>query len=189
VDRDREERDASRDESEIAVSADEMFERVYTELRGLAAAKLSRERSGHTLSATGLVHEAYLRIGGGDRRWVNRRHFFGAAAEAMRRILVDHARKRNAGKRGGGHLKRTQFHESGLADENAGVPSDEVLAVHEALDRLAERAPEAADVVKLRYFAGLTMPEIGEVLGCSLSTVERHWTYARTWLFAHIEGD
>jgi len=166
--------------------ASEMFERVYTELRSLAAAKLSRERRGHTLNATALVHEAYLRLGGPDQEWQNRRHFFAAAAETMRRILVDHARRRNAGKRGG-DLERTQLHESQLVAPDAA--GDQVLAVHEALHQLAERAPEAAEVVKLRYFGGLTMPEIAGVMGHSLSTVERHWTYARTWMFAKIKAE
>ncbi len=163
-----------------------MFERVYTELRSLAAAKLSRERSDHTLDATALVHEAYLRLGSPDKEWENKRHFFGAAAEAMRRILVDHARRKQAAKRGG-DLDRTQLHESRIAAPDG--TSDELLAVHEALDRLAQRAPEAAEVVKLRYFTGLTMAEIAEALAIPKRSAEEHWTFARAWLHKQIEEE
>ena len=169
-----------------SVSADELLPVVYEELRKLAASKMSREASDHTLQATALVHEAWMRLekpGGG--RWDSRAHFFGAAAEAMRRILVDHARKKLAAKRGGGAR-----HEA--LDESAvemAVPADELLAVHEALDQLAEEDPRAAELVKLRYFVGLTMGEAAVVLGMGKRSAENLWTFARVWLHRVIRSE
>jgi RNA polymerase sigma factor (TIGR02999 family) len=150
---------------------------VYNELRKLAAAKLSRENPGHSLDATALVHEAYLRLVG-DQRFDGRAHFFAAAAEAIRRILVEQARRRQAAKRGG-QSRREAVDPDRLA---APAPDDELLALHEALDRLAEVHPEKAELVKLRYFAGLTADQAATALGISPSTADRHWNYARAWL-------
>jgi RNA polymerase sigma factor (TIGR02999 family) len=156
---------------------------VYDELRLLAAARMAAEPSGHTLDATALVHEAYLRLAGpaGDARFANRAHFFAAAAEAMRRILVDHARRRHAAKRGGG--VRAAFDPTQLP---APCHDAEVLAVDDALDRLAATEPRAAELVKLRYFAGMTVPEAAAALGVSARTVDAWWAYARAWLEADL---
>lgn len=158
-------------------AAADLLPLVYDELRKLAAAKLALEKPGQTLEATALVHEAYLRLVG-DQRFEGRGHFFAAAAESIRRILVDKARRRQAA-RHGGQLQREPLD----ADRIAGpVPDDELLALHESLDRLAESHPEKAELVKLRYFAGLNADEAAAVLGISPSTADRHWTYARAWL-------
>jgi RNA polymerase sigma factor (TIGR02999 family) len=164
-------------------AADELLPLVYRELRRLAAAKLARERAEQTLQATDLVHEAYLRLvgGGAERSWDNRRHFFAAAAEAMRRILIERARRRQAARHGGGR-RRIELDE-GLAVQE---PRDDLLALDEALTRLAEKQPIKAELVKLRFFAGLTTPEAAQALGISLATAERHWTFARTWLYAEL---
>jgi RNA polymerase sigma factor (TIGR02999 family) len=157
---------------------------VYDELRRLAAAKLAQEKPGHTLQTTALVHEAYLRLmptdAGNQPHWQNRAHFFSAAAEAMRRILVDSARRKRALKRGGGQ----QRVEVDPADSTVGPADIDLLALDEALRRFAAIEPQKAELVKLRFFAGLTMQEVAESLGISLATAERHWTFARTWLFA-----
>ena len=158
-------------------AAAELLPLVYDELRKLAATKLSHEQPGQTLDATALVHEAFLRLVGGQR-FEGRGHFFAAAAEAIRRILVEQARRRQAVKRGGQH-RREELDPDLVA---APAPDDELLALHEALDRLAAAHPEKAAVVKLRYFAGLTADQAAEALGISSSTVDRHWTYARAWL-------
>jgi RNA polymerase sigma factor (TIGR02999 family) len=156
---------------------------VYDELRRLAAQKMAHEAPGQTLQATALVHEAWIRLGG-DRQpvWQNRAHFFGAAAEAMRRILIDNARRRKAQRHGGG-AEKVNLDSVELA---AGMPDDELLAVHEALGRLEQDDPEKAEVVKLRFFAGLTLPETARTLGISVPTAKRRWTYARAWLYREI---
>ena len=160
---------------------------VYGELRRLAALKLRDEVSGHTLEATALVHEAYLRLVGNPQgqHWDNRRHFFGAAAEAMRRILVESARRRNSVKRGGGVTRQ----ELESIDVPAPERSDEVLAVDAALDKLAVEDPRGAELVKLRYFAGLSLPEAAAVLDISPRTADRVWAYAKAWLHREIAGE
>ena len=163
-------------------AADQLLPLVYDELRRLAAKKLARERPGQTLQATALVHEAYLRLLGGDEAqgWDGRRHFFAAAAEAMRRILVERARRKRRGKHGGGLLHQ----DSNLDDMPGPETRDplEVLAVNEALDQLAQKAPRKAELVKLRYFLGCTMAEAAQVLGIAQSTAEDDWTYSKAWL-------
>ena len=155
---------------------------VYEELRKLAAIRLAREAPGHTLDATGLVHEAYLRLVG-DQQFENRGHFFAAAAEAMRRILVEIARKHKTAKRGA-NLLCDDLDPDRIA---APVPDDELLALDEALEKLAAKDPQKAELVKLRYFAGLTADEAAAALGISPSTADRHWFYARAWLKRAIE--
>jgi len=153
---------------------------VYDELRRLAAERLAQERPGQTLQATALVHEAYLRIVGPDpgKRWDGRGHFFAAAAEAMRRILVENARRKSRQKRGG-HLDRCELDCDAIA---APVPADDLIALDEALDKLARLDPPIAEPVKLRYFADLTIPQAAEVLGISPRTADFHWKYAKVWL-------
>jgi RNA polymerase sigma factor (TIGR02999 family) len=158
---------------------DDPFPVVYDELRRLAAGQLAHEAPGLTLSPTVLVHEAYLRLG--PARFDNRAHFFAAAAEAMRRILIDHARARLAQKRGGGR-QRVPLDE---AHRIAETP-DGLLALDDALTRFAAEEPRKAELVKLRYFAGLTTPEAAAALGVSVATAERWWAYARTWLYAEL---
>jgi RNA polymerase sigma factor (TIGR02999 family) len=158
-------------------AAADLLPLVYDELRKLAALKLAGEKPGQTLDATALVHEAFLRLVG-DQQFDGRGHFFAAAAEAIRRILVEQARRRQAAKRGGG-LKREEADADRLA---APAPDDELLALHEALDRFAESHPEKAELVKLRYFAGLSADQAAAVVGVSASTADRHWAYARAWL-------
>ena len=154
---------------------------VYDELRRLAAQKLAHEKPGQTLQATALVHEAYLRLVGGDpaRPWNGRGHFFAAAAEAMRRILVENARRRRSLKRGGG-LVRRELDDLQLA---APEPAEDLLALDDALNRLAGVDPVKAELVKLRYFAGMTIEEAADALGISSATAKRYWTYARAWLY------
>ena len=167
-------------------AAEQLLGLVYDELRRLAAAKMAHERPGHTLQPTALVHEAWLRLGGnGQPAWENRRHFFGAAAEAMRRVLISNARRKNAARRGHG-VRQLDIHDPGL--ENAlGVKDDDLLFVHEALDQLAAEDPRKAELVKLRYFAGLSIEEAADALGVSERTAKRDWNYARAWLGAAIE--
>ena len=161
-------------------TAEELLPQVYEELRRLAAQKMAREAPGQTLQATALVHEAWLRLGGGERgQWQNRAHFFAAAGEAMRRILVDAARRKKRLKHGGG-LERMEVD---AVDLPAPMPDDELLALDEALTRLAGINSEAAELVKLCFFVGLTQEQAAKELGVSVSTVERLWTYARAWLF------
>jgi len=169
-------------------AADELLPLVYTELRRLALHRLASERPGQTLQATALVHEAWLRIeNSGPNRWENRRHFFAAASEAMRRILVDNARRKKSARRGGDH-RRSEFHESGIAVNPPG-DNGEVLAVHEALDQLAELDAQTAELVKLRFFVGLTHVEAAEVLGLSRNQADRLWMFARAWLYERIQGE
>jgi RNA polymerase sigma factor (TIGR02999 family) len=158
---------------------------AYEELRRIAISKMAGERDGHTLQATALVHEAYLRLLGPDgkqRQWDSQGHFFTAAAEAMRRILVDSARRKKSLKRGG-DAQQVTFNESRL---ESAMPSDEILAIDEALEKLEAESPEFAKVVKLRYYAGLTLPETAASLGISESTVQRTWRTARAWLYREI---
>jgi RNA polymerase sigma factor (TIGR02999 family) len=158
---------------------------VYEELRRLAAHKMAGEASGHTLQPTALVHEAWLRLGAANQQnWQSRAHFFAAAAEAMRRILVEHARRKQSLKRGGG-VERETLDESALV---LAAPPDELLAVHEALDNLARQDPAAAELVKLRYFVGMTMEEAAAALGLAKRTAEGLWTFARVWLHREIRG-
>jgi len=160
-------------------ASEELLPLVYEELRRLAAAKMSQEKPGQTLQATALVHEAWLRLTGpGDQRWQNKAHFFGAAAEAMRRILIDKARQKATLRRGQEQAVE-ELHESRI---EMVAPADEILAVHEALDALSAEDKIAAEVVKLRYFVGMTIPEIAEVLGISPRSADRHWFFARAWL-------
>jgi len=161
-----------------AKAAEELLPLVYDELRKLAAHKMANEAPGQTLQPTALDHEAWLRLVEKDYPWENRRHFFAAAAEAMRRILIERARRRKVLEKGGFAIS-TECTESKLA---VLAPADEVLAVHEALDGLAAEDPVASELVKLRYFIGLTMPEAAEALGMPLRNAERLWTFARAWL-------
>lgn len=162
-------------------AGEELLPLVYAELRQLARAKMAREPAGHTLQATALVHEAWLRLG--EQSFENRAHFFGAAAEAMRRILVERARRKLAAKNGAGaeHVDADAVEIAAPAAKD-----DEVVAVHEALDALAKHDERKAELVKLRYFAGLTIEEVADVLGVSAPTAKRDWTYARAWLFREI---
>ena len=158
---------------------DELTPLVYAELRQVAAAYLRRERPGHTLQATALVNEAYVRLVGQRRgRWQGRKHFYGIAARLMRQVLVEHARRHGAEKRGGGRSAVTLGH----AEEVAGAPEVDVLAVHEALERLAAFDPQQARIVELRFFGGLSIGEAAEALGVGHATVEREWGLARAWL-------
>jgi RNA polymerase sigma factor (TIGR02999 family) len=161
-------------------AAEQLLPLVYEELRKLAAANLIREKPGQTLQATALVHEAYLRLVDGNdaQHWNSRGHFFGAAAEAMRRILIDQARHKHS-HRHGGNYQRIE-----LTAVEPAVPVNQVdiLALDEALDQLAARDPRAAELVKLRFFAGLTVPEAATTLGVSVATAENDWAYAKSWL-------
>jgi RNA polymerase sigma factor (TIGR02999 family) len=166
-------------------AAQQLLPLVYKELRTLAAHWLARETPGQTLQPTALVHEAYVRLAGDgeDRHWDGRRHFFAAAAEAMRRILVENARRKQAIKRGG----RWRRHELDPDQFHASAESDDVLALHEAMDRLTAADPQVAELVTLRYFAGLSLPQAAATLGVSLRTAERWWAYARAWLLGELE--
>src|SRR5262245_5401367 len=169
-------------------AAERLLPLVYDELRKLAAARMAAERPGQTLQATALVHEAYLRLvdDGVPHHWNSRGHFFAAAAEAMRRILVDRARHKHSLRAGGDRVRVDLDSGAGVVPE----PQLDVLAVDEALDALTARDPRAAQVVKLRYFAGLTVPEAAEALGVSLATAENDWAYAKSWLKLRLaEGD
>lgn len=163
-----------------AAAAERLWSLVYGELRRVARRHLANERPGHTLQTTALVNEAYLRLtGGSDVAWSGRAHFFAAAAEAMRRILIDRARRRRTEKRGGG-LERVTLDEARVGHPSA---PEELLALDEALERLEARDPRRAQVVKLRFFAGCTEQEIARVLGLSERSVSRLWTGARAWLY------
>jgi len=169
-----------------AKATDELLPLVYEELRLLAAQKLSHETPGQTLQATALVHEAYLRLVGDEpQSWENRGHFFAAAAEAMRRILVETARQKGRVKHGGA-LRRIELGESTVSTPEDRAPED-LVALDEALTRFARKEPLKAELVKLRYFAGLTIPQAAETLGISHATAERHWVYARCWLRVEIQ--
>ena len=168
-----------------AKAVDELFPLVYAELRRLAAQKMARETPGHTLQPTALVHEAWLRlVGEGDPQWDTRGHFFAAAAEAMRRILIEHARRKNAVKRGG-NFERVNFENLDVAILAEGA---EFLLLNDALEKLERQDADAAQVVKLRFFAGLTNEEAGKVLGVTDRTAKRYWTFARAWLFQELRG-
>jgi RNA polymerase sigma factor (TIGR02999 family) len=168
-------------------AAEQLLPLVYDELRKLAAAKLAHEKPGQTLEATALVHEAFLRLVDVDslQNWNSRGHFFGAAAEAMRRILVESARRKKA-RKSGGRLKRISVDENDLITP---TDSERLLAVDDALDRLAAEAPDVAELVKLRVFAGLTVTEAANALGISRTTAFRRWTYARAWLRAEFADE
>jgi RNA polymerase sigma factor (TIGR02999 family) len=170
-------------------AAEQLLPLVYDGLRRLAAEKLAREKPGQTLEATALVHEAYLRLVDVEKaqHWDSRGHFFAAAAEAMRRILVEKARRKGRRKRGG-DWKRRDVEEVEITVEG---PCDDLLALDEALTRLAAKHPRKAELVQLRYFAGLTVGEAAKVLGISPSTADRYWTYARAWLYREVapEGE
>lgn len=165
-------------------AADELLPLVYAELRRLAKAKFANEKPGLTLQATELVHEAFIRLVGQETDWDSRRHFFSAAAEAMRRILIERARSRKTQKRGGNFERMDVDPGQLVADER----DDELLEVNEALSRLAEVDVTKAELVKLRYFAGMTIPEAAQALGIGVSTAEKYWTYAKCWLRAEISG-
>lgn len=166
-------------------AASELLSLVYEELRRVAAAKMASEAPGQTLQATALVHEAWLRLTSGEKRkWNDRTHFFAASAEAMRRILVDNARRKRA-RRHGGDLERVQVPEIVCPLEQN---EDRILAVNEALEKLAARDPQKAELVKLRYFVGMTTAEAAEVLGISVPTADRHWAYARAWLAREVRA-
>jgi RNA polymerase sigma factor (TIGR02999 family) len=168
-------------------AADQLLPLVYEELRKLATQKMAHERPGHTLQATALVHEAYLRLVDVEtvQHWNSRGHFFGAAAEAMQRILVENARRKQRSKHGGAQ------HRVSLSDTLSTEYSDdgELLALDEALARFAAEEPAKAQLVKLRYFAGLSLTEAAEAMGISYATAKRYWTYARAWLYAEIDEE
>ncbi|MCL5279167.1 MAG: sigma-70 family RNA polymerase sigma factor [Planctomycetes bacterium] len=169
-----------------AKATDELLPLVYEELRLLAAQKLSHERPGQTLQATALVHEAYIRLVGDEpQSWENRGHFFAAAAEAMRRILIDHARHRQTRKCGGGRA-RMPLDDAEVTDP--ATPED-IVALDDALAKLAAEDPQAAEIVKLRLFAGLSIDQAAEATGVSRATAYRQWTYARAWLRSEIQGE
>jgi RNA polymerase sigma factor (TIGR02999 family) len=171
-------------ESGDPAAAEQLLPLIYDELRKLAASKLAREKPGHTLQATALVHEAYLRLvgAGQPQQYQNRTHFFAAAAQAMRRILIESARRKLTSKRGG-NIERQPL-DSVAAPEL----SDDLLALDEALDKLAAIDPQKARLVELRYFAGLTSEQAAEVLGISPTTADRHWAYTRAWLQTELRG-
>jgi RNA polymerase sigma factor (TIGR02999 family) len=165
-------------------AAEQLLPLVYDELRRLAAQKLAQEKPGQTLQATALVHEAYLRLVGADQEqhWEGRRHFLAAAAEAMRRILVENARRKGRLRHGGGR-RRIDLEEDQLLTES---PAEDLLAIHEALDQLALVDHQAAELVKLRYFAGMTTEQAADVLGLPARTAYRTWSFARAWLYRHL---
>ncbi|MBC8097334.1 MAG: sigma-70 family RNA polymerase sigma factor [Akkermansiaceae bacterium] len=166
-------------------AADELLPLVYEELRRLAAARMAHEAAGQTLQPTALVHEAWLRlVSDGAKSWQNRAHFFGAAAEAMRRILIENARRKSRLKRGGG-LSRVDIESLDLAEA---TPDDKILLINEALEKYQEEDPERARVVVMKFFGGLTNQEVAESLGVTERTVERQWAYAKAWIFQSIKA-
>jgi len=170
-------------------AAEQLLPLVYDELRRLAARRLAQEKPGQTLQATALVHEAYLRLVGGAAApgWDGRRHFFAAAAEAMRRLLVENARRKRADKHGGAR-RRLDVDEIDLTGIGPGAAAEDLLALDEALTRLAAEDPDRAELVQLRYFAGLSIEQAAAALGISPATAKRRWALARAWLFRAIEG-
>jgi RNA polymerase sigma factor (TIGR02999 family) len=164
---------------------DELVHRVYGDLERMAQAHLRRERPGHSLQPSELVSEAYMRLAEVDRTFQNRSHFFGAAAIAMRRVLVDHARRRAAAKRGG-QVRQVTFEDMAIESEE---PSVDLLALDQALDALAQEDERLGKLVHLRYFLGLSIPETADMLGVSPATVKRDWTYARAWLLERMRSD
>jgi len=167
-------------------AAEELLPLLYRELRQIAGSKMAGEASGHTLQPTALVHEAWLRLVGGDQKtWPSRAYFFAAAAEAMRRILVEHARRKQSQKRGG-EFVREELNESALI---LSAPPDELLAVNDALEKLALEDKPVAELVKLRYFVGMTMEEAAAALDMAPRSAERLWTYARAWLQREIRKE
>jgi RNA polymerase sigma factor (TIGR02999 family) len=167
------------------MAAEKLLDLLYEELRRLAAFKMAQQAPGQTLQPTALVHEAWLRlVGTQNPMFKNRSHFFSAAAEAMRHILIDRARRKQTQRHGGG-FERVDLDKVALATPSA---DDQLLAVHEALDKLALKHPLQAEVVKLRYFAGMTNEEVAQLLGISISTVKNYWNFSRGWLFNEIQG-
>lgn len=168
-------------------AAEQLLPLVYDELRKLAGSRMAAEPPGHTLNATALVHEAYLRLVGGDepQDWNGRGHFFAAAAEAMRRILVESARRKARARHGGGR-QRLDLDQLAVSADG---PADDLVALDDALSRLEAEEPEVAAVVKLRYFAGLTAQDAAAALGLSKRTADRHWAYAKAWLFQALGGE
>ena len=187
---------ATRAQAGDTQAAAQLLPAVYEELRRLASHKLAHERPGQTLQATALVHEAYLRLVGpddaaaGGSRWEGRAHFFAAAAEAMRRILIDNARRKAAARHGGDHarLELDAAATLALAWPRPSTTDDDLIALDDALTELAREDPAKAQVVKLRFFTGLTEPEVAAVMNLSRPTVARHWRYARAWLYDRIRG-
>jgi len=168
-----------------AHAVEKLLPLVYKELRNLAAQRMKNEKPGQTLQATALVHEAYIRLVGSDNKnWNSRGHFFAAAAESMRRILIDNARRKKSLKRGGDH-KRIDLDEAVLLDDSDN-PSDELLALDEALEKLAKNDKAKAELVKLRFFAGLTIEQAAQMQGISITTAKRYWAHARAWLLREI---
>ena len=169
-------------------AAEKLLPLVYGELRKLAAAKMSRESAAQTLQPTALVHEAWLRLGGSSQPpWQNRAHFFAAAAEAMRRILIDRARRRRAHRRGGDHQRVDAIEMESIAEIDRA--DEQLLAVHEALDKFAAEDPQKAELVKLRYFAGMTLEEAAGAMGIPVGTAKRWWTYARARLYRELRPE
>lgn len=169
-----------------ARASDELLPLVYAELRQMAAARMAQEMAGQTLQPTALVHEAWLRlVGDGNRSWENRAHFFGAAAEAMRRILIESARRKSRLKRGGNRV-RVELEELDLATT---TPDDRVLLIDEALGRLEQKNPELARIVTLKFFGGLTNEEVAELLKVNERTIRRQWTFAKAWLLENIREE
>jgi RNA polymerase sigma factor (TIGR02999 family) len=169
-----------------AKAADELLPLVYEELRRLASRKMSREKPGQTLQATALVHEAYIRlVGSENQQWSGRTHFFAAAAESMRRILIENARRKQRQKHGGGQ-HRVDLDDAEISIEE---PSTNLIALDEALTKLAEEEKTVAELVKLRCFAGLTLSQAAEIIGVSRRTADRYWAYARAWLYQEINKE